>query len=273
MDTWAQIGQIKPRELSQARLEIHHALQLVSIAVGRSLLTHQDDDSHTALSWLDVPAQWVGGEIPETELRAGIRPADLTLTLGGKDDPSGLQLDLVGQTRKQALDWLRDQLAEHGVDRSKVELDFHYEMPTHAIEDGAAWSDGLAEERAELTRYFAAASALLIDVTRDAESSPIRTWPHHFDMATLLDEGDGKTIGVGLAAGDTAYNEPYFYISPCPRPESDVELPTLPAGHWHTEGFFSAVLTGTELLEADDPAQCVHDTVTTAIVAGRDLLT
>lgn len=272
MDMWTRIGEIEPRELTGARHEIHHALQLVSIAVGRSLLEAREDDSHTALSWLDVPAQWVGGEIPDTELRAGLRPADLALTLGGKDDPAGLQLELVGQTRQQALQWLRDRLAEHGIDRQRVELDIHYDLPSHAVADGAAWSGDLGDGRAELTRYFAAASALLLDVTRGTDATPILTWPHHFDMATLLDLGDDRTVGVGLSAGDGTYDEPYFYISPYPRPEAGVALPALPAGHWHTDGFFAAVLTATELLEADDPGESVRETVTSAIAAARGLL-
>jgi hypothetical protein len=91
-------------------------------------------------------------------------------------------------------------------------------------------------------------------------------------MATLLAHGDGgeRSVGIGLAAGDESYDEPYFYCSPYPRP--DAALPDLPAGHWHTEGFFSAVLTASELLEGDDPETRAREYATAAIAASRRLL-
>ena len=279
MDLRNQIGGMSPRELVEARLEVHHAAQLVSIAVGRALVPARDDDSHTALAWLDVPRQWVGEKVPGTGgVRAGLRPADLVLTVGGRDDPAGQQLELPGRRRDEALDWLRSQLAVHGVDPQAVVLDFHFEMPPHPIEDGAPWNTGLAAARAELARYYAAAAALLAEVALDNDASPILTWPHHFDIGTLLAHGDDGTrsLGVGLSPGDGYYAEPYFYVSPYPRPsESPPSLPppTLPGGHWHDEErFFGAVLTTTELVASGDPESAARAFLGEAIAASRRLL-
>ncbi len=273
MDVWNQIGGISPRELVGARLETHHAVQLVSIAVGRALVPSRDDDSHTALSWLDVPQQWVGEMIPETGgVRAGLRPADLVLTVGGKDDPAGQQLELAGRGRDAALEWLRAQLAAHGVDPARVVLDFHYEMPPHPIENGEPWSVELASGRAELAAYFAGAAGLLAEVALENDASPILTWPHHFDVGTVLvHSADGQqSIGVGLSPGDGYYPEPYFYVSPYPRAKS--EPPSLPSGHWHDEErFFGAVLTATELLASGEAESTSREFLTAAVAASRHL--
>jgi hypothetical protein len=93
--------------------------------------------------------------------------------------------------------------------------------------------------------------------------SPVRCWPHHFDIATLVSipggaPGEVRTIGVGLSPGDGSYAEPYFYVTPWPAPDGPT-LPELPAGAaWHRAGWFGAVLTGTAIFhdaEATPPAR------------------
>ena len=56
----------------------------------------------------------------------------------------------------------------------------------------------------------------------------------------------------GASPGDEYYNQPYFYVSPYPRFDGE-KLPDPPSpGHWHTEGFFGAVLTGDDVLALKD---------------------
>ena len=58
---WRRLGSVDPRELSPARLEVHHAAQVVS-AIGITHLPHQPDDSHTNLEW--IPAlETFGGNL------------------------------------------------------------------------------------------------------------------------------------------------------------------------------------------------------------------
>lgn len=277
MDRWSQLGDHPPRQLSAARLDMHHAAQPVAIAVGRALIPHRDDDSHTTLTWLHDAGQWVGEPIPNTpNLRAGLRPTDLVLTLGTVDAPAAQHFALIGQRRQDALGWLRNGLGAHGVDPASVVFDPHYDMPDHPVANGAPWDDVRTAERLELTGYFAAASAVLVDVV-DAQSnaplSPVLTWPHHFDVGALLEHGDdsSRSIGIGLSPGDGHYDEPYFYVSPYPGPEG-IDLP-LPAGHWHeAPRFKGAVLTATELLTADDRDATARTFLDAAIAAARTLL-
>ena len=49
--------------------------------------------------------------------------------------------------------------------------------------------------------------------------SPVRCWPHHFDIATCvaLESGDPERergIGTGLSPGDGTYGQPYFHVNP-----------------------------------------------------------
>lgn len=276
MELWDQIGRVPPRDLVDVRLGVHHAVQLVSIAVGRALVPHRDDDSHTTLAWQAAAAQWIGEPVPGTDgLRAGLRPADLTLTVGTVDAPATETLALAGRTRDDGLAWLRQVLAGHGVDPAKVVLDFHYDMPSHPVEEGATWSTDQADVQAELARWYAAAAHTLVDAVDGVSSSPVLTWPHHFDVGALLAHGDDdrRSIGIGLSPGDGYYPEPYFYVSPYPRPAEDVAWPALPAGHWHDEPhFFGAVLTATELVASGSRSEMAAGFLTGAIAAARRLL-
>ena len=83
-------------------------------------------------------------------------------------------------------------------------------------------------------------------------------WPHHFDIATLVtvergeDSHASKTIGIGMAPMGGGYESWYWYVTPWPHPKLDT-LPTLDGpGAWHTEGWIGAVLSGDEVVEAED---------------------
>lgn len=280
MSAWTRLGSVPPRELHEARLELHHAAQLVSIAVGRALVPHREDDSHTALTWLAGARQWVGEEIPGSGgLRAGLRPADLVLTLGRESEPAARELPLPGKTRDQALAWLRERLADHGQDAGAVAFDFHYEMPPHPVAAGAAFRSALAPGFAELARYYADGVACLQRIAHGHDgASPVLTWPHHFDAGVLFflgesEDGESRTVGAGLSPGDESYDEPYFYVNAWPPPETG-EAPSLPLGHWHTEGFFAAVLTATELLAGDRGGQetRAREFLSAAVESARNLV-
>ena len=78
-----------------------------------------------------------------------------------------------------------------------------------------------------------------------------------------------RAVGVGLSPGDTSYGQPYFYVNPWPRLDAN-DLPGLPGpGHWHSEGFVGAILTGTELSAAPDMAEAAESFVAEAFAIGR----
>lgn len=276
MSRWKNLGTTAPAELKGTRLETHHALQLVAIGVGRSLLPAAADDSHTALTWDAEGELWWGGDLGKANraaagLRAGLRPADLMLRV----DDQGLPL--AGKTLQEGLEWLRRTLAQRGLDGQRVSLDSHYEIPSHPVGGGASFG-APGKAAAELAAYYNNAHGLLAALAQSrGGEAPILTWPHHFDHAILLQSGqrgeESCSIGVGLSPGDGSYDQPYFYVTPWPKPASD-DLPPLPYGHWRREGFFGAILTATELLEGDGAGQeqRARAYLEAALAAGDEML-
>ena len=110
-------------------------------------------------------------------------------------------------------------------------------MPHHPVADGASFSLRDAEAFEELSRCYAEAARLLRAIDDD-----VRCWPHHFDIATLLELGGGKSIGAGLSPGDESCGEPYWYVNHHPATTRRDLLPLAGGGSWHTEGWVGATL-------------------------------
>lgn len=105
-----------------------------------------------------------------------------------------------------------------------------------------------------LTTMFAFAAETL-GVLRDearpeADPSPLRLWPEHFDIA--YEEGDetgGRRAGFGFSPGDGEHPEPYAYVGPWAAPV----LGPL----WRAAGFTGAQLDWASIARAEDPRACV----------------
>jgi hypothetical protein len=263
------LGAPTPAALAGARVELHFAAQLPA-AVGRALVAPAPDDSHTSLEWLAGPRLLAGVRAP-SGLRAALRPADLALAVLGDADAPAAELPLAGRTFAEAAAWLAAALrAPAGTVLGLPP----YDMPAHPIAGGARFGGEDRAAAAELARWYATADATLRALARSSPgASAVRSWPHHFDIATLLPgPAVDTTIGVGLSPGDGSYAEPYFYVTPWPYPK-DPAPPELPGGgHWHREGWFGAVLTATSLLAAPRHASAVEAFVEAAVAACAGLL-
>ena len=253
--SWQLLGAVAPDCLVDARLQLHHAAQVVASA-GVTFLEAESDDSHPNFGWVDSCAALVGRVLPGANVQVALRPADLSLlVLDASGRPSD-ELTLDGATLEDAYDWLEAvttsagaRLPAGGMTRAS------YEIPDHATGRGAAFS--LAPQRAfaELACWFANGHHALVELAkRLPNASEVRCWPHHFDLGALAvvatdSEGNlAKSVGFGLSPGDEGLAEPYWYVSPWPYPEPSA-LPALPCGGiWYTEGHISAILTGSQLL-------------------------
>ncbi|HEY8031858.1 MAG TPA: hypothetical protein VIF02_05640, partial [Methylocella sp.] len=72
-------------------------------------------------------------------------------------------------------------------------------------------------------------------------------------------------VGAGLSPGDEYYDEPYFYVSVYPRPDS-AALPRLPAlGHWHTHEFAAAIAPAHRIVAANNQKAAADGFLETAI--------
>src|SRR4051794_19514996 len=198
------LGEPPPPALVTARIELHWAAQIAA-AAGRALLPAAADDSHMSLAWIEAGRLLAGGALPGAR-RLAIRPADLALVVTDAAGNAQRELPLAGRTLDQARAWASETL---GGDVGQVGP--AYDMPAHAVATGGAFHGDDPAARAELGRWFAAGDQLLrASVAGRPEASPVRCWPHHFDLGTLLRQpGPGRTIGAGFSPGDGSYAEPY----------------------------------------------------------------
>jgi hypothetical protein len=277
---WRPLRGIAPSRLREARLAAHYALQWLARAA-RAYVPHQPGDHHTNLGWDDALDGFATYPLTK-DLHLGLRIADLTLLLlGGAGAPRSFPLD--GRTDAHAREWLGVAFAARGLDAAKLDAPAPYAMPAHAIAQGGAYAAGeLADALAELAAWFANADRALGKVhdrmlARGLAPSPVRCWPHHFDMATLtlLKGGDPErapSVNAGLSPGDEHYEEPYFYVSPYPYPDA-AKLPSLSAaGHWHVTGFTAAIAPASRIIQARDHQAAAERFLDAAVAAAVKLL-
>ena len=262
MPQWSPLGSSDSKALTNARLECHHAVQLAT-RLARGFLPAQPDDSHTTLAW-DFDRNALKGRAIETDrgtFSLGLRIADLTLLL--MEGPSTQrEYPLHGVTLAFAMDWLSTVLTSRGLDPKPLYEPLHFALDDHPLLHGASFSAEDSDGLAELSRYYANAALLLDEVAHNrAGASPVRCWPHHFDIATLIADGS-CTLGAGLSPGDGSYAQPYFYVSPWPYPDP-ASLPPLQDGaFWHTEGWVGAVVLGEQIVRREDQESWCREFIT-----------
>jgi len=157
---------------------------------------------------------------------------------------------------RDASAWILGQLADCGLHTDAFALATHYTIPPHPVGDSAQFDDAATDAFEELAALYSDAAMVLDEVAATtANTSPIRCWPHHFDIATLIEvapaRGDAppRTISLGMEPGDGYYAEPYFYASMYPPPAADAPRPSLAGGgSWHTREWIGAVLPASDLV-------------------------
>lgn len=255
MTTWMPLGDQPPGTLTGTRLQLHWASHALA-SFGESFVPHRDDYRHRAMMWspgLHALVSW-GRSLSGHGLR--LDPAAFRLALMDVDGVPTAALDISGQTLAQVFDWLRDSLPSVGLEADALRVLPTDRLPPAEPGAGAPFHGGNPAARAELGRWFANAAEALSDVCdRNPGASPVLTWPHHFDMATLIttrehpDPEQASSVGVGFAPGDDAYPEPYFYVTAWPSPSVSDLPPLSGSGRWHTDGWVGAVLLGGELVD------------------------
>lgn len=282
---WQSLGGVSPEELAETRVQLHWAVQIVA-SVPLAFLQPVPDFSHANLGWIANDAAFVTRHVGASPpVRVGLDLLDFNLTVRDAADGVVDSFRLEGKTLDHGYGWIAEVMGRHSVGEVDPE-ELHrpdQDFPDHAVRTGAPFTGGDTRARAELALWYDNTLLALSEVVRDHDNaSPVRTWPHHFDMATLITVERGedpekmRSVGVGMVPGDASYNEPYLYAAPWPIPERPDALPQLAGGgSWHTEGWVGAVLTGSRLVAAgNDPvaqAERVRAFLTSAIPAAREL--
>jgi hypothetical protein len=273
--SWTRVGNVPPSGLSDARLQLHHAAQ-IAVSAAISYIPARSDDSHTALTW-SAPLRALTTEPITTAggLRIALRVEDLTLHAIDGNGLATRSFALPGRTIADAHAWLGEVSAQAGLDVARLTARKHYTIPPHPVASGSAFSAGGGRELEELSHYWADAAVVLEElVARTTGASAVRTWPHHFDIATLIElpGGPRRTIGVGQSPGDDSYGQPYWYVGPYPYPPV-TNLPALAgSGHWHTEGWVGAALAAGDYVAAVDQRAQIAAFIDSAVAACRKLL-
>ncbi len=199
------------------RLQLHWAAQAAA-GVGRTTLPKQADDSHTSFYWSPERTALIQGDD-----RAGIRFHDLTLLYGDDEFP------LAGRSLEDAFHFFESKVGQ------KLERPAEGSLPDHPVAHGEPFAPDFGDQQEISDLYHAANQEL-------QRFGKPRCWPHHFDIAVRIDNGDGLTTGVGFLAGDAQYPEPYWYVTPPVFAEGPTIAKSLSSGFWNTQGWFGAVL-------------------------------
>jgi hypothetical protein len=267
--SWSILRSHDPTTLAAARSLAHRAVQWPARAA-RANLAPVPDDSHTSLAWNPDKAALLSQPL-KGDLQVGLRVAVHELIVTRESGTEAFAL--AGTSDKEAGHWLDGKLAAAGLQPASG-AKLPYDMPPALFARPADEAPRLAA----LNGWFAAGAEVLEEVRKKYKRfkpgpGPVRCWPHHFDLATLvaLESGDPqhvRAIGVGVSPGDDYYAQPYLYVSPYPRPNTDNLPPLPPGGRWHTREFFGAIATATDLLALADPGKAITGIIDAAFDEG-----
>ena len=279
MNIWQTVGNIAPQSLTETRLQLHYAIQFMA-AVGNFLTEPQPDYSHASLTWNSELKVFVSGlVITEQPFQVALEPVSLTSLVLDAQGNKLAEFSLPHKTLNEGMNWLKQTIEPLGADLAKLNLvSYPDDFPHHPLADGATFEDISEAKRQELTAYFANTFSLLQAVSANREgASPVRIWPHHFDIATLISlpypqKDEAVSIGVGMSPGDSSYDQPYWYVTPWPYPDPANLTELAGGGTWHTEGWVGAILTASQLSQDDKQQEKLAAFLDSAISASRSLL-
>ncbi|NNE34156.1 MAG: hypothetical protein HKN13_02900 [Rhodothermales bacterium] len=263
VQNWELIGTDGSDVLADARIQLHWAAQLVA-APGNTYGIAKSDGAHTALCWDGERRLLVSEPIPAPKgFQVGLGILDLALVVFDERDRKVDEIELGGMSIDDGRLWLED------VFRTRLGRDtnFALQLPEHDLPEHSVGGGGLLRFRPtwafdELDKLFGNAAAYLSAYANaNAESGYVRTWPHHFDTAILLDlepdremKEEKNSIGIGFSPGDSTSSDPYWYVTPWPSPSVDALSDTISPGRWQKEGWVGAVLPIAELAKERSPA-------------------
>jgi hypothetical protein len=260
---WSLLRKPEPTALAAARMLVHRAVQW-PVRAALANLKPLPDDSHTSLAW-DAEMAALLGQPLEGGARVGLHVGthELVFVKGKRTETFAM----IGRSDGEAGAWLDAQLAAEGLQPASG-TKLPYELPPTLFARPAQEASNFAT----LSVWFAAGAEVLEELRKKHERlkpGPARCWPHHFELAILIPLDQARTIGIGLSPGDEYYAQPYFYVSPVPRPGTE-DLPALPpGGRWHTKGYFGAVAPATDLLALEDPRAGLVKILDAAFEASR----
>src|SRR5262249_36597043 len=152
------------------------------------------------LGWDDTFGGLVTHAFPDGA-RLGLVIANMRLAiLNHRSGDLPADFSLNGRTDRDGRAWLGQALRARGLEPEALDAPAPYDMPRHAIAEGAAYSvEALGEFLRVLSVWFSNANALLGAmreqiVAQNLNAPPVRCWPHHFDLDTLVSIKSAHTM-------------------------------------------------------------------------------
>ncbi len=257
MTSDALLKNVNPERLVPARVIAHRAAQHLTKAA-RANLEAKPDDSHSNLGWDSTQNAFLTHPLDGWFVGLSLSPLRIFLS-EGNEVREDLHLNGVSDTEVGI--WLDARLTSRGLSAGSV-IDLPYDLPAEVAGIDSYHEVEHEQALGALAGWFDVSANTLEKIVSDNTDikpgpSPVRCWPHHFDIATYvsLEVGDPETargIGVGLSPGDEGYNEPYFYINPWPYLDKDNLPDVVKPGHWHIDGYVGLIATASELIDAED---------------------
>lgn len=216
--------------------QLHLASQYLA-AANISFQDKKEDDSHTNLGWDSQNKRITSHYFGEENFQIGLNLAtgELQWLKKGVLEAS---IETQSSSHAKIKSWLVEQTEKSNLGK-EYKYEFHYELPYTKIadEDTFAFDSSHAFEFAK--QLSIAQSAFELFLTKNELESPIRIWPHHFDLGIYakLKGPENLFLGAGLAVHDTMIDEMYYYSSGWNGAESIVTktLTGLKKGEWRSD--------------------------------------
>ena len=282
MSHWQTLTLPFTAELQYGLHTLHHATQLVGM-FSNSFLPKQLDDSQSNLGWSSEKNSIVSHVVSDTIAFLDIKNWEWKL-VNDKTNKQ-FQTEIAGKTKSEAFQWFKSNLHKLGFDQDNFEYFKHFSLPYHEIDNGVSFVNLSSTIRNTLTKMQTNASIALHECIESlglGTLSPVRIWPHHFDMASLIiietdvDHNPTKTIGIGWAMPDDEIDEPYFYTNHWIKKEERNydNLPSLNScGKWHTSSWVGITIKYSDILNATNQYETIKEYFTESIRINKQILT
>lgn len=228
--------------------QLHFAAQYLAMA-GKSFLKQRKDDRHTNLGFDPKTQSLETWALDGKHLKLRFDLPNFQLKWS-----TGESLALDGKTHTQVVQWLQTSPQKLGLGKP-YSFELHYALPFEWDDDFTFKMDDSEEWDRFISLRSLANSVLSSFLKSEKLQAEVRIWPHHFDTGAfvVLEDGSGKSIGLGMAIPDTLVNDHYFYISGyCGHDRLDTDtLKKLSLGGWENEGFKGAVLPASSVNEEE----------------------
>ncbi len=221
--------------------QLHLAAQYLA-SCGISFLDKKEDDSHTNLGFSVEKGRLETWPLDSAGTLFCLNYEKFALEWTSQNE---LVLPLDGKTHMDIIAWVKATSKEMGLEGSYA-FNLHYDLP-YAMDSNLKLELVNPNQVQDLLRLRTLAQLAIAEfLEKENLTSDIRIWPHHFDTGafTALDDGSGKSIGLGMAIPDSMVNDLYFYISGY-RGHNTLNtwaFKTLSHGKWVNDGFKGAIL-------------------------------